>query len=532
MSSSINAGKFFPNKWKITLPVFYNYGQTKITPLFNPLDPDVRMTAVESNPAISDGLKQRIKDQVIDYTERKGFNLSNVRIDGLKRKGAKPMPWDVSNFSVTFAYTQIYKHSVNVETNINKQYRGHLQYAYSVQNPLKIKPFSKMAVFDNKWFTLIKEFNLQLVPNGFGVSMDGSRTFAALKNRDITSFYANSGTSDFVNPILYNKNFTITRAYNLRWDLNKAIKFDYTANNDGRVLEPYGDVSKRGSPARDSVISNLKKGGTTTQYRQQMNLTVTVPINKIPIFDFISTLSYRYSGSYTWTRMPFAIPDSLNIGNTIQYTNSHNATANLNMTMLYNKIPYFKRLNSPPAKHPPPPPNGKKAPGALAAKGQSTDQQQDTTKKKPNKFQKLFDFLARTIMMVKSVSGTVQKTGGQGMPNFRPSSQYGGMDASAQYAPGFLFTTGLSDPLIRERSLANGWIVKTKNQTTPYTELNNINFTYKAAIEPHKSLKIDLTGTYNKQKTLTEYMGYDSTGNNFSLHNSPNETGNFEISNI
>jgi len=39
MSTSINAGKFFPDKWKVTLPVFYNFGQTKITPLFNPLEP-------------------------------------------------------------------------------------------------------------------------------------------------------------------------------------------------------------------------------------------------------------------------------------------------------------------------------------------------------------------------------------------------------------------------------------------------------------------------------------------------------------
>ena len=39
VSSSLNAGKFLPNDWKVTLPLFYNYGQTIITPLFNPLDP-------------------------------------------------------------------------------------------------------------------------------------------------------------------------------------------------------------------------------------------------------------------------------------------------------------------------------------------------------------------------------------------------------------------------------------------------------------------------------------------------------------
>ena len=102
------------------------------------------------------------------------------------------MPWDVSNFAVTYAYTELFKRSVNVEYNINRQYRGNIQYAFSLQNPLTIKPFAKMKVFQNKWFALIKDFNLQLLPNSFGTSVDFNRSYAALKNRDITSFYAGS----------------------------------------------------------------------------------------------------------------------------------------------------------------------------------------------------------------------------------------------------------------------------------------------------------------------------------------------------
>lgn len=527
VSSSINAGKFFPDKLKITLPVFYNYGQTKITPLFNPLDPDVRMKDVENNSAIDRELKKRIKDQVIDFTERKGFNLSNVRIDGLKRKGAKPFPWDVSNFSFTYAYTEIFKRSVNVESNINKQYRGNIMYAYTITNPLTIKPFTKVKALQNKWFTLVRDFNLQLLPNSFGASVEGIRTFASLKNRDITSFY-NSGANDFQNPVLYNKNFLITRGYNLRWDLNKSVKFDYTANNESRVLEPYGDVSKKGSAARDSVISNLKKGGTNTQFRQQMNLSVIVPLNKIPIFDF-TTLNYRYGGTYTWNRMPFAIPDAPDtayIGNTIQNTNSHNITGSFAMTQLYNKIPYFKKINSPQPKGPTPL-KGKGAANQMQSKGLTADQ--DTSKQKSKLMKNIFETLARTAMMVKNISVTLQKQGGQGMPNFRPTSQYGGMDFRSQQAPGFLFTTGMYDKNIRERSDANGWLVRTKNQTTPYTEINNVSYTYRAGVEPHGSLKIDLTGNYSKQLTKTEYIGFDSTGV-YSYHNSPNQTGNFDIS--
>ena len=400
VSSTTNAGKFFPNKWKVTLPIFYNYGQTVVTPLFNPIDPDVKMTDFDKSEYISDAQKKDIKDQVLDFSERKGFNLTNVRIDGFKRKGAKPMPWDVSNFAVTYAYTELFKRSINVAYNINRQYRGNIQYAFSLQNPFTIKPFAKMKVFQNKWFALIKDFNLQLLPNSFGTSVDFNRSYAALKNRDITSFYA--GATNFENPILVNKNFLINRSYNLRWDLSKAIKFDYMASNEGRILEQYGEVFKEDKAFRDDLVSTFMNGkidtltkqrigkfGENTMYRQQMNLNVNVPLNKIPLLDF-STVTYRFGGTYTWQRRPFAADDG--IGNTIQNTNSHNITGNFNLVQLYNKIPYFKRLNSNQNKNAQPIKPGK---GSTNTSSAATD----TTKKKSsdNNFKDIGEFLARGI---------------------------------------------------------------------------------------------------------------------------------------
>ena len=293
------------------------------------------------------------------------------------------------------------------------------------------------------------------------------------------------------------------------------------------MLEPYGDVSKKGSAERDTVIQNLLKGGTNTTYRQQMNVSVTAPLNKVPILDFMSA-TYRFSGTYTWQREPFAVPASdTSVGNTIQNTNTHNFTANMNMVQLYNKIPYFKRLNSP--QRGGPPAKGKTN-AAKADKG-------DTTKvKKEKPFKDLFEFLARGIMMVKNVSVTYQDQGGQGMPGFKPSSKFGGMDPGEHQAPGFLFTTGLRVDDIRQQSARNDWLKKNKNQSTPYTETSAKNFTYRSSIEPHGSLKIDLTGNYNKSKSLTEYILYSDTISaersirGFTFPNSRNETGNFDIS--
>ncbi len=536
MSSSINAGKFFPNKWKITLPVFYNYGQTIVKPLFNPIDPDVKMKDFEDSDYITKQQKADIKDQVLDKTERKGFNLTNVRIDGFKRKGAKPMPWDISNFSATYAYTELFKRSVNVEYNINRQYRGNLQYAFNLSNPFTIKPFSKMKVFQNKWFALIKDFNLQLLPNSFGTSVDLNRTYSALKNRDITSYYA--GSTVFENPALVNKNFLINRAYNLRWDLSKAIKFDFSANNEGRILEQYGEVFKEDKAHRDDIVNTFFNGrksllpntdsigkfGENVSYRQQNNVNINVPLNKIPLLDF-TTVTYKYGGTYTWMRRPFAADDK--IGNTIQNTNTHNITGNFNLIQLYNKIPYFKRLNTNAKK-----PTDLAKPGKGAASTSTAVAAGDSLKKKEKEsnFKDLGEFLARGIMMVKNISLSFQEQNGQAMSNFLPSSQYMGMDFGESQAPGFLFTTGWRDPNIRENSAANGWLSKLPQQTTPYVESKNTTYTYRSSIEPHGSLKIELNGNYTKSKSVSEYMLYDPVTERFDFHVSRNETGNFNIS--
>jgi cell surface protein SprA len=532
VSTSVNAGKFFPTGWKITLPVFYNYGQTRITPLFNPLDPDVRFKDLKNIP--DDELVKDIESQVVDLTERKGFNLSNVRIEGLKRSKAKAMPWDLGNFSFTYAYNEIYRQSVNVQYNYFRQYRGNIQYAYAIRNPITLRPFTKIKALDKKAFALIKDFHLQLTPNSFGFSTDVNRTYSAVRNRDITSFY--EGSQAFDNPTLINKNFTITRNYNFRWDLNKSLKYDYTASNEGRILEPFGESWRTDQISRDSVVNTFLNGiprngnlqgqyGENTVFRQQMNLNADLPLNKIPIVDF-AKVNYRFSGTFTWNRRPFAASDS--IGNIIQNTNLHNVTGNFNLVQLYNKVPYLKKLNNPQSK----------VKGMTATKGPigSRDQVQkaDTTAKKGGNFKEIAEFMARTLMMVKNISLTFQEDGGQAIPNFKPSSQYGGMDFRENRAPGFLFTTGLHDDRIRQNSAANGWLAQYGSQTTPYIETFRRTYTYRSAIEPHGSLKIELNGTYTRSKNLQEYIFYDPSSprseNGYLFHESPNLTGSFNIS--
>lgn len=508
-SSQVQLGKFFPTKWKVALPLYYSYGETRVKPLFNPYEPDVRLDDLKANEHFSADDIRKLKFNSLDYTKRKGFNFTNVRIDGLKRAGAKPMPWDISNFSVTYAYTEMFRRNVNIDHNTIRQYRGNVTYGFQLQ-PKSWKPFSKMKMFENKWFALIRDFNLQLLPNRFGVSMDITRNYSELLNRDITSFYTNDVDKTLTQ---FNKQFLISRMYDFRWDISKALKFDYTANNDGRILEPYGAIDTR--EKKDTVKRNLLGFGENVTFRQQFNINYNVPINKIPILDFMN-LTYRYGATYSWTRRPFAAVDSL--GNTIQNTNSHNYTANMNMISLYNKIPYFRRVNS-----------GQSKPGKTSTK---TSNEIDSLKPEgTNNFKDISEFLARGVMMLKNLSVTLQQTNGTGLPNFKPKSQYMGMDwrDGKNMAPGLPFIAGSQDD-IRQKALDNGWLARNQVQTTPYIQTKTQNFTYRASIEPHGSLKIELNGTQNKSSNQSEFMRWDSISQTYFFHESPNETGNFSTS--
>ena len=104
----------------------------------------------------------------------------------------------------------------------------------------------------------------------------------------------------------------MNRNYDFKYDITKGLKLDYTANNDARILEPQGEIDTK--EKKDTLRDNFKHLGNTTQFNQQVGINYTIPINKLPLLDFVSA-SVRYGGTYSWERAPFNA-DSL--GNTIK----------------------------------------------------------------------------------------------------------------------------------------------------------------------------------------------------------------------
>lgn len=517
VSALINMDKFFNEKYGIRLPLFWGYGETYITPQYNPLDPDILLKPILNNEALSAADRDSIRGATVDYTRRKSFNLTNVHKERSKGK-MKQHFWDVENFTASFAYTELYHHNVNLEYSTLRNYRGGLTYTYSPQmKPLT--PFKSAKWAKSKWMTIIREMSVMPMPNMMAFSTDLNRQYGESKIRNI------SGYSDVFMPVNFNKTFVWTRSYDLRWDLTKNLKFDFSADNLSNVLEPYGKIDTKSE--RDSVIESMKGFGTNMMYHHTTNATYTIPINKIPILDWVKP-SVRYSSGFNWQRAPLSA-DS--VGNTIGNNAKWDYTVQLDMTTLYRKSKYLKKVDQKRPGQERPPAQG--APrGAGRPPGGNTPAK-DTTKKEDNPYV-VVEYLARLLMSVRNVSVTYSDNSGLSLPGYNRTTQLlgTGYDFEGPGA-GFLFgqqkNFGPNNAEYPVYAAQNGWLVKTASLFTPFTKTSSQNLTARATLEPFPDLRVELTANRTYSLNHSEFYRWDPVYGDYRPQ-SPTESGMFSIS--
>lgn len=513
VSALVNVDKFFNEKTGIKVPLFWGYGETFITPQYNPLDPDILLKPVLNNNALSENVRDSIRGATVDYTRRKSFNLTNVHKERAKGK-TKIYPWDISNFTVSYAYTEVYRHNVNLEYSTLRNYRGGLTYTYNPQVK-PYTPFKQAKWAKSKWMTILRDMSISPTPTMVGFSTDLNRQYGEVKSRNITGF------SDVFVPVNFNKQFVWTRSYDLRWDLTKNLKFDFTADNLGNVLEPYGKIDTK--EEKDSIWHNIRGFGTTMTYHHATNATYTIPVNKIPALDWVKP-SVRYSSGFMWQRAPLTA-DS--VGNTIGNNAKWDYTVQLDMTTLYNKVPYFKKINQ---KRP-----GQKAPQSPAPRNANTKPTaQDTTKKDDNQYA-IVEYMARLLMSVRNISGTYTENSTMALPGYKPNTQFLGYGYDFR-APGtgFLFgqqqNFGPQDEDFYPRyAKENGWLVSTSSLYTPFTQGNSQNLTMRATLEPFPDVRIELNASRMKSLNVSSFYHWDPLLGDY-VEQSRTENGTFSIS--
>ncbi|MEK6615231.1 MAG: hypothetical protein AABZ32_03835, partial [Bacteroidota bacterium] len=319
-----------------------------------------------------------------------------------------------------------------------------------------------VKLLNKKAFALIKDFNFNPYPGKYSFLVDVNRHYAEKLQRNTT------GEPSITIPTYYDKKFTMLRSYDMKYDIAKSLKLDFHADNNSRVLEPQGAIDTKAE--KDSIRSNLLKGGSNVMYTQRTKVDYTVPINKFPLTDWI-TANAGYSTDYKWTR---ALYSADTLGNFIQNGNQKTLNMQANMLTLYNKVPFLKKVNQ-----------GIKKKEVAQKKGKSPKSSipktppknpADTLKKKEKKPFLLPQYFARSLMMLKNVSANITNSEGMSLAGYNESTKFFGMDTSTNGlapGPGFVFGQqsgfGPRRQEFTDYAATQGWLVKAGTMNTPFT---------------------------------------------------------------
>lgn len=348
-STNLELSKLMPVKWGLKIPFYAQYSSITRTPEFDPYDLDIKLRdklRAETDPQKRDSIRSSAQD----VTVVRGFNFTNVRKE---RKAGKKiaLPWDISNFSLTYAFNQTRKHTPFILSDVLNQYKGAIDYQYSTGlKPLM--PF-KNLIKNDKYLKFLSEFNINPLPNTYGFT-------STLERLAETTTYRFAGEDPAKNTY-FNRRFTWERNYTLGWDVAKSLRFSFDANAKSLIDEPYaldsdGKVHEK-KYVRDSILQNMLRLGRPKSYTHNLSLNYTLPFKSLPFMDFI-TMKASYTGSYTWTAQSLKLQNldaqnfqseinARSLGNTIQNNSVRQINGDFDFTKLYDKSKYLSKINKP-----------------------------------------------------------------------------------------------------------------------------------------------------------------------------------------
>ncbi len=505
LSTNLELSKFLPEKWGVKIPFYAQHSVTTYTPEFDPFDLDIPLKEKIADAPVAS--RDSIREQAQEFNSISTINFSNVRKE--RTGDGKPMPWDISNFSASYNHTKTINRNPLIENDQTDNYRGGLDYTFSWR-PKYIQPFKKIK---NKNLKFIKELNLNPIPNSF--------TFNTLLDR-----HQQATTYRFVEEqfnTFFIRKFLWSRNYDVKWDIMKALKLNFQAENIGVIDEldsegntPFGE--RFDGSNRDYVRQNIRNFGRNKNYGHSINASINVPLKNFPFLDFI-TLKGQYSATYDWSRSAINT-DSL--GNVIQNSSNRQVNLDINFDKLYNKSKYLKEINGKGGRKR----NTRKKPAKRRA---TTDDKEGKDGKKEKKEKKEREVtgtekaLLRPLLMLKKARLNYSESFGSVVPGFLPQSELFGQQDFA--APGWDYVLGVSpdnDWFERASGRTNGdkgpWI--TNNIFLNQQVIKDFQQTLDARItlEPFKDFRIEIEANRNYQENHTEFFK-DSTS--FEIRNEP-----------
>ena len=535
-STSVEFGKFFPERWRLRIPMYYAYSRQSTLPEYDPLDSDIPLEVALDNAA-NRHLRDSIKRNAEDYVMRKSLNFTNV---GIESKDGKSHFFDWSNLSLTYSYNKSFARNVNLERDLEKNYRGLISYIYNGMPPI-VEPFkkSKSKTLNSKYLRLIKDFNFYYMPSMFSITSDITRNYREVKSKNLDN------PNLLIEPT-YDKDFMWTRDYAFKFNLTRNLVVDFHATTQARIDEPEGIVDRQRDPERyqqwkDTVWNNILDGGRPVNYNHDFSVQYTVPVNKLPFLDWTS-LQLGYSTRYDW-QAAAVTADSTNLGNVIRNASALQMNGDLSLTSLYNKSKFLREMIRPPRKQ-----RGKNVkfetgmdkvqkgkPVVVRHRLKTGDIQACLTAADGKNIKLGYESVGRNKIRINSsetleggkllVTGTETPHAGVGnavarffvgiltgfktlsvgysedkgttLPGFLPEARWLGQQSyNGSSAPGFKFLFGGQDENFGLKAAGKGWITTDSTQNNPFLMNASRTVYVRALFEPIKKLRVNLTSNW------------------------------------
>ncbi len=513
VATNIELGKLLPENLGMRIPLHYDYSETRSIPQYNPLDPDIlyRDEIKDLDKQGRDSLRMRTQD----VTQRKNINFMNVRKERTG-KVAKVRPWDIENIDLSYAYSEVNRHNIDIEYDLKRIFRGGVGYNFAY-NPPNVRPFAKISKI-----RLIQDFNFYYLPRVMSFRTDMFREYNERLLRNKSAALIKIDTTVI-------KRWDWTRLYDIKYDLTQGLRLEFDANAGAFINEPPGTIAREKpnyQMVRDSILDEIYRFGTISNYTQNVGLSYMVPINKIKLLDWIY-INARYGGTFRWQASPRSVQAAL--GNTIENNNSIQLSSNLRFSGLYDKVPGLRKLNQVSARY-----NPYMMPYTRSGSRQNPQPERPPpdTVKTPFSIARVLKGVGNTtlrfLIALKEVSVNYTENNGTLLPGFMPEPSFVGNRLSDN-APGWGFVLG-DQRDIRPKAMSSNWLSVDSMLNTAYLRRASKNLIVRANLEPLPDLRIELNADRTEALNYQEYFKMASDGQFRSF--SPQEGGTFSLSYI
>ena len=505
--ASINAGKLLPEKAFLQIPVNVSISEEIHDPKYDAQYQDILMedTNEQNSPYRNDAQ---------DYTRRTSISIINLRKLRNPESKRKERFYDIENFYASYAYNQLNHRNYNTNKYLDQNVQASLGYNYSFK-PLEWEPFKQSKALDGKYLKLFKDINFNPVPTNFSVTTNINRNFNQQQPRTLID-----GLPEL--PELKQRNYMFDWDYSLGFKPTKSIRLNFRALNH-YIYDDFENTANSG------IYNNFFNPGDPLHYHQSLDAAYQLPINKIPVLDFIRS-NYTYTADFDWQGSSKSYVKQL--GNTVQNANTHNFSVDFDMNKFYKTIGLDNMTKSKAQR---------KRDKAAKEKGTNTGNRTQRNQTPKTNGSAVAKGIYNVLTAVKSVKLSYTENNGMILPSYKPQIGLLGRDNySGGYAPSLGFVFG-SQVDVRNMALENGWLLARNlaNNDDYYSKIyskkhyDKINLN--AKISPFKNFDIDVRGDKIFTKNLSEQIDVviDDIGSDPRfLPSVASEQGNFSMSYI